>query len=390
MFLKKYITALLFICVLPRLLFAQIDNAGIIDRHFEGILFPQVYKELVSTRIAYPGLRNPERYSVSAGLLPDFSGENWAALYAWGEWANGPATAGAWLGNAAVNSSSYGETFWIYDTYVKERSFSIRSAAWFTPFRNRSFKGVSVTYDAYSERRDAEIEESGITNTSSMDSVLFSVIALTELNVNLHLRAGVNSRSYSASMDSEERIIDGVFVGILDRNNRALELHVSNLYYSIDDYYGEQVSDTVNVSLLFSGGKVMHYHDHRFFYGLKGKCGVSLPSKSDGGVGRFEYWRHINNAKRRGATFDAVVSAPLIFDVSLFKTLRGVLSVNPQINYSNTYHPQKSKSRHNLSLASSHPLLSFYRTIGNNVEFAIKPSIENEVFFSAAEVRYKF
>ena len=389
-------TALAFVCALPYMLFAQIDNAGITDRHFHGILFPQVYKELVSTKINYPGLRNPEKYSVSAGLLPDASGENWAALYGWGEWANGPAVAGVWLGNIGLNSSSRWETETFsedgkeYNLYVDDRAFTIRGAAWLTPFRNRSFKGVSVTYDALSKRREAEYEALGVTAVSNLDSSFFGVISLIQLNANLHLRAGISGMYYAEDMGSEERSTDGIFVGLLDRDNRALELRVSNSYNYTDDFYGKQVDDTVNIALILSGGKVTRYHKHRFFYGFKGEGGVSLLSETGSSAGRFEYWRHINNIKHKGRTFDIEVSAPLIFDAHLFKNIRSMLSINPQLNYSHTGHPKKSKSTHTLNLTSPYPLLSLYGTIGKKVEFAVKPSIENEVFFSAAEVRYKF
>ncbi|MDR2729040.1 MAG: hypothetical protein LBB56_07890 [Chitinispirillales bacterium] len=391
---KKYIAILSFICALPYTLLAQIDNAGIMDRHFYGILFPQVYKELVSTKIDYPGLRDPENYSVCAGLLPDASGESWAALYGWGEWANGPAVAGVRLGNLRLNSASRRETFYAgnteYELYVNERDFSIRAAAWLTPFRNSSFKGISVTYDALSNRREAEYEALGVTAVSNLDSAFFGVISLIQLNANLHLRAGIGSRYYAEDMRSEERSADGIFVGLLDRDNRTLELRVSNSYNYVEDFDGEQVNDTVNIALIFSGGKVIQYHKHRFFYGFKGEGGVSLLSETGAGAGRFEYWRHIRNIKHSGKTFDAELSAPLIFDARLFKTVHCILSINPHINYSHTGHPKKSKSTHTLNLTSPHPLLSFYGTIGKNVEFAINPSIENEVFFSAAEVRYKF
>jgi len=394
MLFKKSLIISAFICTLPLTLSAQIDNAGVMDRHFHDVLFPQVYKELVSTKINYPGLRDPEKYGITAGLLPDNSGDNWAALYSWGEWANGPAIAGVWLGNVGINLSSPDDNMW-YNLHVNESVYSIRSAVWVTPFRNRSFKGISVTYDALNKRREDKLGSW----TYKMDSTFFGVVSLAQLNANLHLRAGIGSFYYAAdsyytvSMDNEERSTDGFFVGLLDKDNRMLELRVSNLYHYVEGFDGdfyEVVSDTVNVALALSGGKAAQYHEHRFFYGLKGKGGVSLRSETGSSAGRFEYWRHIRNAKRKGMTFDAEISAPLILDVRLFKTLHGVLSINPQINYSYIDYQQETKSKHSLNLASELPLLSFYGTIGEKVEFAIKPTIENEAFFSAAEVRYRF
>jgi len=391
LFKRCLIISAAFICIMPLMLFAQIDNAGVTDRHFHTVLFPQVYKELASTKINYPGLRNPEKYSVSAGLLPDLSGENWSALYGWGEWANGPAIAGVWLGNIGFNSGSPNDGIW-YDPYVNERVFSIRTAAWLTPFRSNSFKGVSVTYDALS--KVFENEQSG--GTYSMDSTFFGVISLVQLNANLHLRAGISSFYYATDsyyavdpfIVNEKRSVDGIFVGVLNENNRALELRVSNSYHYFDEFFGEQVNDTVNVSLLFSGGKTAQYHKHRLFYGLKGEGGVSFLSSSN--AGRFRYWRHISNTHRKGAIYGAELSSPLIFDIHLFRTFHGMLSINPQINYSYADNLQKLKSRHTLSFASPYPQLSFYGSIGEKIEFAIMPSIENEVFFSAAEVRYRF
>jgi hypothetical protein len=388
---RKYFTALALICTLPLILFAQIDNAGIMDRHFHSVLFPEVYKELASTKINYPGLRDPERYGISAGLLPDLSGENWAAFYGWGEWANGPAIAGVWLGNTELGNGPGKDGMW-YDLYVNESVFSIRSAVWVTPFSNHSFKGISVTYDALSKRHENELS-GGIYD---MDSTFFGFISLIQLSANLHLRAGISSQYYAGdsyytvSMDREERITDGVFAGLIDKDNRTLELRVSNSYHYVDEFDSGVVNDTVNVSLLFSCGKVMPYHKHRFFYGLRGKGEISLLSNTGNSAGRFQYWRHIRNVKHKGRTIETGVSTPLIFDVSIFKTLHGVLSVNPQINYSHTDYSKKLKSQHTLNLTSPHPILSFYGTIGKNVEFAVKPSIENEVFFSAAEVRYRF
>ncbi|MCL2689292.1 MAG: hypothetical protein FWE57_05530 [Chitinispirillia bacterium] len=389
------------ICIIPLMLSAQIDNAGVIDRHFYNLLFPEVYKELASTKINYPGIRHPEKQSITGGLLPDLSGESWAALYGWGEWANGPAVAGVWLGNIGFSNSSpflddglYTE----YDPYINERVFSLRSAAWFTPFRSSSFKGISVTYDASSKRR----EDQYMGGTYNMDSTFFGVISLIELNANLHLRVGIGSQNYAADqlymsdeylelgIMKQKRNSDAITLGVLDSYNRKLELQVSNVYHFVEDFFDDLVNDTVNVNLVFSGGKMMPYHKHRFFYGFKGKGGVSLPSKADSATGRLEYWRHFSNARRKGAIYGMGVSSPLIFDVRLFRTVRGMLSVDPQINYTYTDYPEKLKSQHNLRFISTQPLLSIYGGIGDKVEFAFKPSIENDVFFSAAEVRYKF
>ena len=380
------------ICALPRILLAQTDNAGILDKHFHGILFPEIYKELVSTKISHPGLRNPEKYSVAAGVLPDSSGNSWSALYGWGEWANGPAIAGVRLGNIQINNKSHWGTFspngYGYDIYASENIFSIAAATWLTPFRSDIFRGVSLTYNTKREKRKEDFDGGNITSINNIDTTLFSVISLSRLTANLHIRAGVSSHSHDISLYSNDYYRDAFFVGLLDQNNRALELHVSNSFDRTDDYHGVQVRDTVHFNLLLNGGKAAQYHKHRLFYGVKGRTGVSFISETGANANRFEYWRHISSMTNDGRILSAALYAPFIFDVHVFRNIRAMLSISPQIGYEHINHPQKSE--YHFSLKVPEPLLTFYGTIGDKVEFALKPSIDNDVFISAVEARYKF
>ncbi|MDR0306425.1 MAG: hypothetical protein LBI42_06265 [Chitinispirillales bacterium] len=386
----KWMTALAFICHLPQLLLAQVDNFGIQDDHFHGILFPQIYKELVSTKVNYPGLRNPENYSVSAGLLPNAAGESFAAVYGWGEWPNGPATAGVWLGNVQINNKSYWETLsgYEYGIYTSENIFSFSGAAWFTPFRSNIFRGISLTYNTKKESREEDYDNGSLISMNDRDTVFLNIISLIRLNTNFHIRTGISSQSHNISLYSNDYYRDGFFVGLLDKDNRALELHISNSFDRTDDFYGELINDTVHFNLLFSGGKVAQYHKHRLFYGVKAKAGASFISETGADADRFEYFRHMRSMTNNGRVISATLSAPLIFDIRIFRNIRGMLSINPQINYEHKNHPEKPEQ--SFSLKIPEPLLSFYGGIGDKVEFAFKPSIENDVFISAVEAKYRF
>ena len=362
---------------------------GIMDKHFQGVLFPEAYKSLASAKIAYPGLWTSEENSAAAGLLPNLLGSGWQGLYSWADISNGPGNAGVWLGNLNV-AEGFRQYHTGYEQYYMDASrFSLRGAAWITPFRGNRFKGLSVAVDI-----DNVFEYDGNENLETLDTKRFFVelTTLIRINDNYNLRAGV--RTYNKISEDDPSAIrfdnsklysDGIHIGLIDDNRRTLELRADNTFGML---YSWEKSDTLSFCLRYTQGGALSYKKHILFIGLKAEAGAAFISKIDEETGSFAYDEYMRNLTADGWIMRADVSAPLVLDVSVYGPLRCMLSIAPRVGYTQINYPKRAQYEFAATVPGAE--LSLRGTVGDKFDFALKPTVSNDAFMSALEVRYRF
>jgi len=362
---------------------------GIMDRHFQGVLFPETYKSLASAKIAYPGLWASEQNSAAAGLLPGELGLGWQGLYSWADIANGPGNAGVWLGNFNI-----ADKYRLYDDgyerrYIDTSSFSLRGAAWITPYRDGRFKGLSVTVDI-----DNVYSYDGNEEWECLDSKKFfiNLTALVQINDNYHLRAGISTYNKvseddpsAGRFDNSKLYTDAVYVGLIDEKRRTLELRAENRYGSL---YSWEKSDTLSASLQYAQGGAFSYKKHTLFLGLKANAGTAFISRIDEETGGFAYDKYFGNLTTDGWILRMGVMAPIVLDIGIYGPLRGMLSIAPRAGYTQFNYPRRAQYEFAMTIADAE--LSLRGTVGDKFDFAVKPTVSNDVFMTAIEVRYKF
>ncbi len=90
------------------------------------------------------------------------------------------------------------------------------------------------------------------------------------------------------------------------------------------------------------------------------------------------------------------VSAPIVADIDLSHGLRGMLSICPKISYTHAAPLRKPKNglylnpQHRFATELSEVEMSLRGILGDRMDFAVMPSVKNDVFFSALEARYRF
>jgi hypothetical protein len=193
--------------------------------------------------------------------------------------------------------------------------------------------------------------------------------------------------------DNRRLFKDAVAAGFLDDKLRTLELRLENTFAMT---YGDDKSDTVSATLRYTQGGAVTYMKHVLFIGLKADAGASFPSIINDETGSFQYLYYMQNLTRKGRVMRANVAAPVIADIRIFGPVRAMLSISPQINYTHTA-PSKNEahylhfnSQHVLDIDIPKPELSIRGTVGDKLDFAVKPTVSNSVFFSGLEVRYRF
>lgn len=392
---------------LPRLLCAQPDYFfeaydsgiyGISDRHFRGVLFPEVYKSQTSVKVAYPGLLDVDSAFAGVGLLPDqvvnSNGVGWNALYVQTEFNLSPGGAGLWLGNAHV-----GESFRIYEyndmTGAWDFSeFSLRGALWIKPRQNSRFQGISAAFD---------VDNFYFSNGGGFEgfyddkSYYLNINTLVRLTGYYRLRAAFRIRNKYATNpedtreDDNRHFADALSVGLLDGKLRTLDFTVRNTF-AVNN--ADRKSDTVAFALSYSQGGAINYMKHTLFLGLKADAGLAYPSKISQNAGSFLYYHYLRRMTDEGRTASVAVSAPIIADIDLSRGIHGLLSIRPKISYTHAAPLRKnglySNPQYRFATELSEAEISLRGLIGDRVEFALMPSVKNDVFFSALEVKYKF
>jgi len=405
----RIVCALLAACGLPCALSAQptyffedYDSGiyGIFDRQFRGVLFPEVYKNLPSVKVAYPGLWEADKVCVGVGLLPDqiakSGGLGWNALYAYTDFDLSPGSAGLWLGNANLGSSF--QVFEYYDVTgawdVSE--FSLRGAFWISPRQNDRFRGVSAAFDVDNLYAYNGNDFDGLYDDKSY---YLNVNALVRLTDDYHLKAALRIRNKYANnpedtrTDDHKHFSDAVSVGLLDGKMRTLELSARNIFAA--DNAGEK-SDTVAMALQYTQGGAVSYMKHTLFLGLKADAGLAYPSKISQRAGSFLYYHYLRRMTGEGRVASAGVSAPVIADIDLFRGVRCMLSISPRISYTNIapmFEPENDlylNTQHRFAMELSEAELSIRGSVGDRINFVLTPSLKNNVFFSALEVVYRF
>ena len=358
---------------------------GIMDRHFQGVLFPEAYKSLASAKIAYPGLWTSEKNSASAGLLPNLPGPGWQGLYSWADISNGPGNAGIWLGNL-----NFADEYIDYSQrYVNASSFSLRGAAWLTPFRSKRLSGLSVTVDI-----DNVFDYDGNEGWECLDTkkIFVNLTSLITINDNYHLRAGI--RTYNkiseddpsaGRFDNSKLYSDGVYIGLVDDKRRTLELRADNSFGML---YSWEKTDTLSLSLQYTQGGALSYKKHILFLGLKADAGAAFISQIGEETGSFAYAEYLRNITTDGWITRVSASAPIVLDINVYGPLRCMLSIAPRATYTQfNYHKQ---AQYQFAMAVPDAELSLRGTVGDKFDFALKPTISNDVFISALEIRYRF
>jgi hypothetical protein len=362
------------------------------DNHFKGILFPEVYKNLPSTKIAYPGLWIIERNTAAAGILPDRASapdSGFSAIYGWVDIENDPGAAGIWVGN--FNWGSELMTYNVgYDSvyYMDANRFSLRGAAWVTPLRSKAFRGLSVTVDI-----DNIYAYDGNEYMEALDkrTVYVNLATLIKISGDYHLRVGARTYNKQSEdpldtrFDNSKLYSDGIFAGLVDDERRTLELRIDNIYGAL--YSGEK-SDTLSFALRYTQGAARSYMRHLIFWGLAADFGMAFGSKIDDEVGTFEYGEYFKNLTGKGSVLHASVSAPIALDASIYGPLRVMLSVAPRVGFTRVAH--KYYPQHKLAFNLPYPELSLRGAMGKMFDFTLKPTVSNDVFMTALEIRYKF
>jgi hypothetical protein len=385
----------------PSYFFEGYDSGiyGIHDRHFRGILFPEAYKALPSVKAAYPGLWEADRSGVGVGLLPDqvvnSSGIGWNALYAHADIDMSPGSAGLWLGNFNI-----GDSFRVFEYYDvigswETGEFSLRGAGWISPYRNDRFRGVSVVFD---------IDEFYAYNGNNYDGLYndkdyyLNVNTLLKLSDDYHLKIALYTRNRHAEnpedtrADNRKLFTDGFSVGVLDGKLRTLELRGQNTF-AVDN--GDRKSDTLSLSLRYSRGRAWSYNKHTLFLGLRADAGAAYPSKISQRSGSFLYYHYLRRVTDEGRTASVAVSAPVIADISLYKSLRGMISICPSAGYTHIAPHREPENdlyrnpQHRFAMELSEVEISVRGLVGDKMDFILMPTIKNNAFFSAAEVRFK-
>jgi hypothetical protein len=362
---------------------------GIMDKHFQGVLFPEAYKSLASAKIAYPGLWTSEKNSVTAGLLPDVSGAGWRGLYSWADISNGPGNAGVWLGNLNI-AEEYRHYYTGYDRHYADVSgFSLRGAAWITPFRGNLFRGLSVTVDI-----DNAFYYDGNEEWEYLDTKRFfiNLTSLIRISDNYHLRAGIRTYNKIAEddpsagrFDNSKLYTDGVYIGLIDDKRRTLELRADNTFGML---YSWEKTDTLSFSLQYTQGGALSYQKHILFLGLKADAGAAFISRIGEETGSFAYTEYLRNLTTDGWITRVNVSVPVVLDVSVYGPLRCMLSIVPRASYTRFNYPRQAQYEFAMALPDAE--LSLRGTVGDRFDFALKPTVSNDVFMSEMEVRYRF
>jgi len=403
--------ALLIACGLPRPLSAQPDYFfesydsgiyGIRDRHFRGVLFPEVYKSLTSVRAVYPGLVPADSSCAGVGVLPDqiadSKGVGWNALYAHADVSLPPVSAGLWLGNAHVGNSYQAYEYYDMVGAWDIREFSLRGAVWVSPGRNSRFLGASAVFDADEFYADAD-DDGDFGGFYDDKSYYLNLNALFRLTGDYRLKAAFRTRNKYADNPEDTRddngrhFTDAVSVTLLDGRLRTLEITARNVF-AVNN--GSMKSDTVTLALRYTQGRAANYMKHALFIGLTADIGAAYPSKISQRAGSFLYYHYLRRMTGEGRTLSAEVSAPVVADIHLFQGLRCMLSIRPKIGYAHTAPLNESedavrlKPQHKFATELSDMEMSLHGTAGDRVDFALKPSVKNDVFFSALEVRYRF
>ncbi|MDR2592160.1 MAG: hypothetical protein LBC59_05070 [Chitinispirillales bacterium] len=387
----------------PAYFFEAYDSGiyGIADRHFRGVLFPEVCKSLPSVKAAYPGLWEADRAIVGAGVLPDqivnSSGLGWNALYVHTDIPlSSGGSAGLWLGNANIGDSF--QAFEYYDiTGAWDISeFSLRGAFWISPSKNNRFQGISAAFDVDNFYANNGSDFGGIYDDKSY---YLNINTLVRLNDGYRLRVALRTRNKYADNpedtrdDDNRHFTDAVSVGLLDCRMRTLELTARNTF-AVNNALKK--SDTVALSLRYTRGAALSYMKHKLFIGLTADAGLAYPSKISQSAGSFLYYHYLRRMTGEGRLASAGLAAPVIADVDLSRGLRCMLSIRPKITYTNTAPLRESekkvylKPQHRFATELSEMELSFMGAVGDRVDFILMPSIKNDVFFSALEARYRF
>ena len=375
------------------------ESFTIMDAHYQGILFPEAYKTLTSTRVGYPGLWTPERNAVTAGLLPEgpASGVGWGGLYGSADIDISPGSAGLWLGNFNIGDgyrvSEYNDMVYSWET----RDFTLSGALWGTPFNNDVFRGASVGFDVDNEYAFNGNPYDGFTD---MKSVRLSLNALIRLSDSYHLRVGLHTHNrhidYPSSRfdDNRKLFSDGFAATLVDSKLRTLEFRAQNTFAM---NHGDEKSDTVSIGLRHTQGMALSHRKHMLFLGLRADASVSFPSIINQEAGSFQYIHYLQNLTGAGRALRVSLTAPVIADIDLYRGVRCMLSISPWIYYAHTSArepPQESHfyldPQHMFRIGMPTAELSFRGLAGDNFDFILKPSLASGVLISALEVRYRF
>jgi hypothetical protein len=367
----------------------KFNKFGIMDSHFQGVLFPEIYKNLTSTRVNYPGLWSAERNTGAIGVFPDrLIKSGWSGVYGWADADLDPGTAGLWLGNFNYERSDidiYDRHFWQHG--LQTSIFSVSGAFWGTPPNDEVFNGISIVFDV-----DNTYAYDGNANNEHLDrrKIFVNATALIKIHENYRLRAGLHTFNLQAEDpadfrdDNNRRYTDGFYVGLVDRRLRTLELRAENSF-AVNN--ADEKSDTVSLGLRYTQGWAMSYMTHVLFLGFKADAGFHFRSEIGEETGTFQYAYYLKNLTNEKRVIETTVSAPAILDFNIYRNVRCMISATPQIIFK---HINTGEPQYLFTLKISEPELSVRGLIGDKFDFVVKPTLDNDVFVSAVEVRYRF
>jgi hypothetical protein len=408
---------------------------GVLDQYYGDILFRGNDQKLLSDKINYPGLIEDSTFSCGLGFFNPYSAYydqnglayqaplTWSNLYGWNEWATEAGRLGAWIGGIDFSDQKNN-----YGTEQTSRSFEGTTAFWFSPYKASTFKGLSLVLNGY--------YNSDLSNTYSNDGSFYSydttkntykilnaaVSSIFKINdiFNLKLffaggyRYNIQNSIYeyyysypistdyypyyysepttSTSLSQSEYKTNNLFlrVGLIDKNDRQVNLGFSvdasnNTYSSY--YYNAYGSGDYSVFLNYSEGKRVQYLRHYAYFGVIAQTSLDFPVESNSYIGLSKVLQMARLSQRY---WYGSLNFPVILDVNLFNTpLYAIVRVVPEISGSESKYPETYSNRY-VGLSVSEVSLGLRGKIGDQLEFALVPSLKNDIFVSGLEIKYLF
>jgi len=375
------------------------ESFAIMDAHFQGVLFPEVYKTMISTRVSYPGLWTPERNAVAVGLQPKrlAPDSGWGGLRGLADIDLSPGSAGLWVGNFKLGDgyrvSEYDGLVYSWET----REFALSGALWATPFNDDVFKGGAVAFDIDNEYAYNGNDYEGLTDLRSASLRLNALIGFGD-----SYRLKIGFRTHNRHIDyptirrdgNSKLFTDGFVAALVDGKLRTLELWAQNTFVV---NYSDEKSDTISFGLRHTQGRALSYKKHLLYIGMRADASAAFPSEINDDAGSFRYMYYAQNLTSAGRTLRLSAALPIIADIDLYRGLRVMASISPWVSYSHTSARKPPQESH-LYLEPQHAFrvgvpaaeLSFRGLVGENFDFILKPELTSKVLISEVEVRYRF
>jgi hypothetical protein len=416
--------------IIPALSYTALDN------YYGDGLYPQDSTRTVSQKINFPGyyadttssssialgyLKQSSPYYSSSDLnLSDFNG--------WTEMQTEIGTIGCYLGNVSFSNNK--ETSL---TTSDSTDATGLGALWFVPKTKTRLKGISIevaglysvgnqfssnepNYPSnYSYYNNATINQSASKNISL---TLMTLIKLTEeLDLKADILGQYNKRSDNTSINysyaysyypyssysenySKSSTYTGkngsMSLGIVNKQGRYLGLTIGGdmdlNQYSSNYYYLYGASQNNNFYSLwenieYSERKVFNYLGHSLLLGINVFAGLN--QSCDNTSEPLELSK-VFSIHKPSQTYYASVSCPIMLKMHIFSVpVYALAKIYPSV-YTNYYKNASTNfSSRTTSFYISQIALGLQGKIGDKLEFAIIPSLQDKLFVTGIELNYK-